>query len=89
MGLNVYYRSECCFSRALIDSPEGNKPNGNYFMENACVRFLFTKSEVREENELAQRTSGVFDTYQGVNESHSKSFKRCDVYLFSGHLNCL
>ena len=48
MGLDVYQTSECCFSRSLITSLDGNKPNGNYFMENTCIRFLFTSSEVAE-----------------------------------------
>ena len=28
----------------------------------------------KETNELAQRTSRVFDTYQGMNNSHSERF---------------
>ena len=28
-GMDLYHTSQYCFS------PEGNKPNGNYFMENA------------------------------------------------------
>ena len=53
MGLNVYYTSECDFSRALIDSTYGSKPDGNYFMENACVRFLSTKAEVAEDEQVS------------------------------------
>ena len=49
----MYPTSECCFSRTLIDSPEGNKVNGNYFMENASVQFLFTKSEVAEDKRVS------------------------------------
>ena len=49
----MYPTSECCFSRTLIDSPEGNKANGNYFMENASVQFLFTKSEVAEDKRVS------------------------------------
>lgn len=53
MGLNVYYTSECDFLHTLIDSPYGNKPDGNYFVENACVRFLFKKSEVAEDERVS------------------------------------
>ena len=53
MGLNVYYTSECDFLRTLIDSPYGNKPNKSYFMENACVRLLFRKSEVAEDERVS------------------------------------
>ena len=51
--LDVYHTSEYCFSRTLIASPEGNRPNGNYFMENACVRFLFTSSEIAENERVS------------------------------------
>ena len=60
MGLNVYHRNECCFSRALIDSPYGNKQDGNYFTENACVRFLFKKSEVAEDERVSTGNEWVF-----------------------------
>ena len=53
MGLNVNHTSECCFSRTLIDSPYGNKPDGNYFTENAYVRSLLTESEVAEEKRVS------------------------------------
>ena len=52
--------SECCFSRTLIDSPEGNKANGNYFMENECIRFLFTKSEVTENKRVSTENEWGF-----------------------------
>ena len=42
-GMDVYHTSQYYFS------PEGNKPNGNYFMGNACVRFLFTSSKVAKD----------------------------------------
>ena len=60
MGLNVCHTSECGFSRTLIVSPEGNKPNGNCFMENACVRFLFTKSEVTEDKRIGAENEWGF-----------------------------
>ena len=60
MGSNVYRTGECCFSRTLIDSPEGYKPNGNYFMKNACVRFLFTKSEVAEDKRVSTENEWSF-----------------------------
>ena len=49
--LNVsvgYHTSQYCFS------PAGNKPNGNYFMENACAPFLFTSSKVAEEERVSE-----------------------------------
>ena len=52
MGLDVYHITEYCFSSSLINSPQGNNPNGNYFLENACVRFLFSSSEVAEDERL-------------------------------------
>ena len=62
------------YTTQVTASPDGKKPNGNYFMENACVRTLFTSAELAEDEQLAQQTSVVFDTYQGVNESHSTRF---------------
>ena len=53
MGLDVYHITEYCFSSSLINSPQGNNPNGNYFLENACVRFLFSSSEVAEDERLS------------------------------------
>ena len=52
VGLDVYHISEYCFSSSLINSPQGNNPNGNYFLENACVRFLFSSSEEPEDERL-------------------------------------
>ena len=52
VGLDVSHTSEYCFSRTLITSPERGKPKGNYFVENACVRFLFTSSEVAEDERV-------------------------------------
>ena len=53
VGLDVSQTSEYCFSHTLINSPERDKPNGNYFVENACVRFLFTNSEVAEDERVS------------------------------------
>ena len=66
VGLNAYHTSECCFSCTFISSPDENKPNGNYFIENACAQFLSSCLEVVEDER-----AGVFDTYQGVDKSHS------------------
>ena len=53
MGLNVFHIRECCFLHTLIYSPYGNhETEWNYFMENARVRFLFTKSEVVEDERI-------------------------------------
>ena len=49
VGLDVFHTSEYCFSHTLITSPERDKPDGNYLMAYACVRFLFTGSEVAED----------------------------------------
>ena len=61
VGLNVYITSECCLSRTLIDSPEGNKPNRNCFLEMHAFDFYSRNQKQQKTNELAQRTSGVFD----------------------------
>ncbi|XP_015749542.1 PREDICTED: uncharacterized protein LOC107329366 [Acropora digitifera] len=61
VGLNVYITSECCFSRTLIDSPEGNKPNRNCFLEMHAFDFYSRNQKQQKTNELAQRTSGFFD----------------------------
>ena len=38
----------------------GNKPNGNYFMENECVRFLITKSEVAGDERISTENEWDF-----------------------------
>ena len=52
--MDVYHTSQYWFS------PEGNKPNGNYFMENACVRFLFTSSKVAEDERVSEANEWGF-----------------------------
>ena len=64
-GLDVYHTSEYWFSRKLIVSPEGNNLNGNYFMENAWVQFLFTSSEVAEDERVIVANEWGFSYVSG------------------------
>ena len=51
--MNVYQAGEYCFSRTLINSPEGYKPDRNYSMENGCIRYISTSSEVEEDKRVS------------------------------------
>ena len=60
MGFDIDHTIACSFSRTSIDSPSENKPSGNYFMENECVRFLCTKSEVAEDERVSTENEWDF-----------------------------
>ena len=47
-------------ARWLTHPKESMKPNGNYFMENASVRFLFTKSKVAENKRVSTENEWGF-----------------------------
>ena len=57
-----------CFVPYLLDVLTGwmqtTQVNGNYFMENACVRFLFTSSKVAEEERISESNEWGFCNFE-------------------------
>ena len=67
-GIDVYHTSQHCFS------PEGSKPNGNYFVQNACVRFLFTSSKVADDERVSEANEWGFCHFEYCELRVSSSF---------------